>query len=305
MQGARTAPTERTVLSFVDEGTERQVPGVIAGLHEAAARRRRMFPRPGQAGLFAIGLRRELLDRALSDLPLGEASALATVIDVGQLQSLFSRDATPRVVQGRWLGETPLDLVLAVNGIVRSTTRGLAADTLGLQHFTMFVPQSALNDEGNRLALYEVTGSPRSEGAPTLHPVAAGAGAYELRGEGGRLWLVGPRGQSVPVVEDALRGRFQLREPAHGDVAVTGWAYDARGKRPVQAVAVFAGSRFLFSVKADVESPCLIEMFGPGASRAGYRVVLRAERLGGAALSALRIFAVSAAGEATELGGTY
>lgn len=316
VSGVRAAPAERTVMSFVDEGTERRVPGVIDGLQEAAARRRAMFPRPGQSGLFAIGPRRDLLDRKVDDLPLAEPTAVATVIDVGQLQLSFSRRDVPRVVQGRWLGESAVDLALAVNGTIRSTTRGLAADLDGLQHFMLFVPESALVDEGNRLSLFVVDDSAKGGGAMpgavagqaadfVLRPVSPGPGAYELRTEGERQWLVDSQGQTVPVVADALRGRYQVRVPIAGDVAVTGWAYDARKKRPVKAVVVFADDRFLFTVTADAHSPSLIEKFGQGASQAGYRVVLREERLAGAALSAVRVFAVSATGEATELGGTH
>jgi len=322
VSGARAAPAERTVMSFVDGGTERRVPGVVDGLVAAAARRRAMFPRPGQSGLFAVGPRRELLDRKRDALPLAEPTTSATVIDAGQLQQSFSRQDTPRVVQGRWLGESAVDLVLAVNGTIRATTRGLAADSAGLQHFMLFVPESALVDEGNRLSLFVVEDAAQGVGAMpgagitpgavadpaadcVLRPVAPGPGAYELRAEGERHWLVDSRGQVVPVVADALRGRFQVRVPVAGDVAVTGWAYDARQKRPVKAVVVFADDRFLFAVTADADSPSLIEKFGQGAAHAGYRVVLREERLGGATLSAVRVFAVSARGEAAELGGTY
>ena len=308
VSGARAAPPERTVMSFADGVTMRRVPGVIEGLPEAAARRRQTFSRPGPSGLFAIGPWRELLDREVDDLPLAEPSAVATVIDVGQLQLSFARDDAPRVVQGRLVGESAVDLVLAVNGTICATTRGLAEGSDGLRHFMLFVPQSALDDEGNRLALYVVAGSPQGaldgRGA-VLHPVSPGLGAYELRTDGEGPRLLDAQGQIIPVVTDALRGRYQVRVPAPGDVAVTGWAYDARQKRPVKAVVVFADGRFLFAVSADADSPSLVEKFGQGASQAGYRVVLREERLGGAAFSAVRIFAVSAAGEATELGGTY
>lgn len=328
--GARDAPSERTLMTFVNGGSEQLVPGVIEGLHESAARRRGMFPRPGQTGLFAIGPRRELLDRELSELPIASATTLARVTDVGALQSAFTRETTPRVLQGHWLGESAGDLVLAVNGTVRATTRSLQADALGLQQFTLFVPEVVLKDQGNRLALFAVTSRASGDGSTVatgataevaatvatvatqatagefvadfvLQPVSSGPGAYQLRSEQQREWLVDPGGQPVELSPDALRGRCKVQQVASGDVVVSGWAYDAAAERPVAAVVAFAGQRFLLAVTADDERPSLVEMFGQGALRAGFRATLQSKRLGGADVSEVRVFAVSAAGEGSEL----
>ncbi|MFT7462201.1 MAG: hypothetical protein ACI9EF_000539 [Pseudohongiellaceae bacterium] len=293
------APAERTVMTFANGGAELRVPGTIAGLAERVAQRQQVFPRLGQSGLFAVGPQRELLDRALHELTLGAATSLADLTDLGLLQSPFPRESTPRVVQGRWRGESAGDFLLAVNGVIRATTRSLAADKFGLQHFTLFVPEEVLQDEHNRLALFAVMSEPGAE--LVLHPVTAGPGAFAMGADG--QWLVHPDGRRLSVSPEALRGRCRVVEAASGDVAVSGWAFDPQGAGAVEAVVVFAGQRFLLAVDANGVSPSLVPLFGEAAAQASYRATLQHERLQGAKLSELRVFAVSARGIASELQG--
>jgi len=303
VSGARVAPDERKVLTFANGGGEHMLPGTITGLDAAVRRRKALFPRPGRGGLFAIGDRNDLLDRELADLPTSSVAAPVRVTDPGLLQSAFDRETTPRVVHGRWLGDAPGDLVLAVNGTIRATTRCLALNEFELQMFTLFVPEAALRERDNRLDLFVVGPlAPGDTETLELLPVHAGPGAYALQEIDGREWLIDPEGQRIELVPTALRGRGKVEVVQSGDVAVNGWAYDLDAGRPARAVVVFEQQRFLLSVEPGESRPNLVEVFGQGAAQAGYRVTLQADRLLGADAADVRVFAVSAAGQATEVG---
>lgn len=305
VSGAREAPDERRVLTFINGGVEHMVPGVLTDLDASVQRRQALFPRPGQQGLFAIGDYKLLLDRDVADLPLSTAPAPVRVGDPGLLQSSFSREATPRVVHGRWIGDRPGDLVLAVNGTIRATTRCLTKNKFELQMFTLFVPESALRERDNRLALYVVAstaaGEEDTEGF-ILQPAGTGPGAYVLREQDGQEWLIDPLGKRVEIVPTALRGWRKAAVMQSGEVAVSGWAYDIAAGRPAQAVVVFEQLRFLLAVEPDASRPSLVEVFGEGAEQSGFRVNLQGDRLLRADASQVRVFAVSTTGQATELG---
>jgi hypothetical protein len=125
--------------------------------------RRRFGPATDPEALFRIGPHPELIGRACADVPRGEAPP--TVLALRNTNSDYSTDPSaivPCYVEGRVvspnLGAEPVNLAIAVNGIVRATTRTYLADRFR-DRFAAMLPESAFREGPNDVEYFVLTGS--------------------------------------------------------------------------------------------------------------------------------------------------
>ena len=144
----------------------------------------------GPAGLYAIGPFGDLVGRRVTSLEVGEPSAFRARLDHPLPPADGAAGWVPARLKGRIEPPTasePLHLALAVDGVVRATTRSYASGRARKPRFTALVPESAAVARYEDTAVFEIQGDP---GAPRLlpmsgvAPVADAAARETIRGRG-------------------------------------------------------------------------------------------------------------------------
>ncbi len=125
--------------------------------------RRRFGAANEPEALFRIGPHPELIGRRIADLPISAESPAELALS--RSGSVYTQDPTalvPCYTEGRVVAPpvstTPVVLAVAVNGIIRATTRTYRFEKYRA-HFTAMVPESAFREGKNDVAYYTVTGS--------------------------------------------------------------------------------------------------------------------------------------------------
>jgi hypothetical protein len=146
----------------------------LPALRERRARNRRRWARLFGTGAeslllygdpwtraYRIGPHRELLDRRVSQLRVGDRAPASADLVHGSEYAHVSRHRRlqpTRVIgelHGIPIGRHP-DLVLAVNGRIQATGRSFDLTRKRLEFFSLIYPEAALRPGRNRLELFEV-----------------------------------------------------------------------------------------------------------------------------------------------------
>ena len=155
----------------------------------------------------------------------------------------------PMLVSGRIVApehrQEPIDLALAVNGVVVSTTRTFSRPSAELS-FMLIAPVGALKDGRNSLEIFAT----ESLGGQALLRTIPSRTQPDLRiaenGSAGEV-LTSASGASIPIVDDGVMGRLQQVEERGEMVALQGWAIDLVEKRPASSVLVFSNGKLIHS----------------------------------------------------------
>jgi hypothetical protein len=226
-------------------------------------------------------------------------------IDSSELYTIGRRGSgfVPSHVRGEIRGEAgcrTLDLAVAVNGIVRATTRPFVEGAR--LKFTAMVPEDSFHEGANRIDVLTARQT-------------ADAGALELLGthrltqynrsvrtaEGESIQTAS--GATIPVRADAVNGWIDDMEIGYGTIAVAGWALDTATEDPPIAIIVLLDGEVVYAGKTGIERPDLVTTGSPAGARwcgFQYRVSPLNTRSQPEPWR-LRVFGVSSRGVASEL----
>lgn len=260
-------------------------------LHRAALRRMiaSFGAGDGGAGLYATGDTR-LLGRPVAGL-VSQAKAPARVelanaelfADVRPAAALV-----PSLVRGSLVGSIRAGspLALAVNGRVSAVTDAVVED--GAVQLDAMVPPDAFRAGDNAIDVFAVAGT---VSRPQL---------VRLDIERPATYRLVERDESVAIVGSGSGARV---EPGRGDgyveeltlddqvLQVSGWAVDPGGKRPVERVLAFDGTRLIAQARPTEARADIAKKYGTDTvAQSGFR---RSASASGVELSDIRIIALS------------
>ncbi len=208
----------------------------------------------------------------------------------------------PALVQGVTLPEDsslpPLDLAIAVNGVIGAVTR-TAHWNGSARYFSALVPASAFHDGANRL---DVLAIDRSDTGMRLSWVPSPLPA-KLRIESGPNGerLIGSDGP-VGVLQPHIVGWVDRVIEAPDTLTLLGWAADTKTSRDLRAVIAFSGGSAIGYTFPGGDRPDVVAALGlTRPAKTGYGLSIRRNdiRPGG-----VRVFGLNADGEAGELKAT-
>jgi hypothetical protein len=250
----------------------------------------------GLRGLYDIGPDRDLIGRAIGELPVRSSSALRGELDGAQLLGSLDEGSrlVPTYLTGRLTGadESRTRLLIAVNGRVTSSTY-----TFRVQGQTMFaamVPEASLKPGANDVALMRVEDDGEDR---TLSPVAVeGSAPYRLMNRA-RLQLIMRGGQEVARVRSgAVRGYVERAVRDGGTLHASGWAATPEG--PADRIVIFASGRSIGSGRPTDPRDDVAKAVGPAALRSEFTISALLEP--GMRLRDLRVIAIRGS-QASEL----
>lgn len=244
------------------------------------------------AGLYVPPDGRQLVGRPTSSFPVAPSGGEQAELNAPGLYASVDLRSTvvPSHIAGSLIGSarTGQQLAIAVNGTVRAVTRTYkwgSPRTI----FSAVVPPSAFRQGANRV---EVFGLVRGERRYALARLSRDAGV-RLATRDGREVLILPPGRELPVQQGAVRGYIERLTASGNAVIVTGWAADARRRRPARRVLMFVGNRLVASTVPFLSRPDVANVVGKGAERSGFVLAgVSDEALALAKSSRLRILAV-------------
>jgi hypothetical protein len=155
----------------------------------------------------------------------------------------------PMLVSGRIVGpdrgQEHLDLALALNGVVVSTTRTFSQPNAE-RSFLLIAPVGALKQGRNALEIFAIESS---GGQAVLLPIPSREQpdfSIAQNDSGGEV-LTSASGAPIPILNDGIMGRLQVIEERGGMIALQGWAVDLKEKRPASSVLVFSDGKLIHS----------------------------------------------------------
>ena len=215
-------------------------------------------------GLFSIGPHPELLGRPLAELRIGPPAEVDIRLDQPEHfrhVDLGSRYLPAHIFgRARWAKPPArLDLAIAVNGVVRATTRTF--NEKDGERFVAMVPEQSFIPGDNAIAAFVV----ESSGAElTLHAATANtAPRYQMESgaDGEIVALTASDGTRCRLDRTAVEGGY-LRE----GTGLLGWASDPSGHRPYVIIMAFADGRLVHTTTTGGDPPAS----SPVANRAGF-----------------------------------
>jgi hypothetical protein len=161
---ARERPEKTLYTGLTLGGAPIRVPPTILSNSSARQELRRRFGDSNDPdGLFRIGPHSELVGRRVADLSAGADSPVE--IALSRAGSVYTQDRAalvPCYFEGRIVApkeyRTPVELAIAVNGIIRATTRTYRIEGYR-DRFAAMISEAALNEGPNDVAYYAITGS--------------------------------------------------------------------------------------------------------------------------------------------------
>ena len=205
-----------------------------------------------------------------------------------------------RINAGRGAAEH-LHLAVTVNGRIEAVTRTYKGPE-GPWSFTAMVPETVFEEGSNRVEVFVISGS---EDRPSLASLRKkGPIAYSLvqAQSGKEESIVSSTGETIRIVPGAMRGAVGQVRQRRGYTRVSGWAFDKAHLRPADQVSVFVDGEANHGVHTALRRPRLVKKFAaPSLEQAGFRIVLPGYIFDRDPPPVVRVFAISAAGAASEL----
>ena len=230
---------------------------------DALVRRNRAAFGAGAEGLFEGGPAADLIGRQVASLAASTGAGRFTLDGAGLLADVDPRaGVVPALVSGHLTG-VPAGTRLAVAVDGRVAASAVTFDDGDGERFAAVVPATAFGagPAGVELIALTAAGPRRLRGSTATYRLVDGGEAV-VDGSGHRFRVVA--GEPVGHL-DAL-----TVEPAA--VKASGWAGTTEPAVAAREVVVFAGDRFLASVRPGVPRADLKRRYGPGLARAGFEV---------------------------------
>lgn len=271
----------------------------------------RLFgPDPAPEAILRAGTAPELVGLRISEVEQREQSDVVLQLN-GELAFQQVDPAstwTPAFISGQLEsshgGEACCDLAVAVNGIIRATTRTFGAPPVDLQ-FTALVPDSAFREGDNQVEIWRI--AQRGPEAILERLSARAPAVYALiKDERGAVKAIGQGDRTIPIRGAAVRGHFDVK---HEDdkVTISGWAIDTVNAAAPQRILVFHRERLIYSgstTKVHAQANRLVGLEKP--VRSAFQLNLPAIWMPELKTSGVRLIALTAKGDAaSELGFFY
>jgi Sulfatase len=243
----------------------------------------------GGAGLYGMGDTR-LLGRPVAGL-VSQANAPARVeLANADLYTDVRPDARllPSLVRGDVVGSIRADspLAVAVNGRVSAVTDAVTED--GAVQLDAMVPPDAFRAGNNTIDVFAVDGTvsrPQLVRLDVERPAT-----YRLAERDGNPAIVGV-GSEARVEPGRGNGYVEALKLDDQVLQVSGWAVDPEGKRPVQRLLVFDGTRLIAQTRPTEARADIAKKYGTDTvTQSGFRLSTSAT---GVELSDIRIIALS------------
>jgi hypothetical protein len=248
--------------------------------------------------LFRIGKYSALCDRQVSDLTLAPPLS-GFEVKIEDSWAFDEVDLTGHFVPAHIVGhvqsqavfaehEAPRYLAVAINGVIRATTRTYRISG----HYAFFaamVPEASFASGANNVEVMLVAGPTSS---PVLTPINLGEELtfrLESDARGVPQQIIASDGRRISVVEDALAGEVTISA-----LDFKGWAADVDNGVPAGSVLVFrADGSYLCSVRTGAPRREIAERFQEaGIVRCGFSFAVPYANLDEGERYTLRFFAV-------------
>ena len=180
----------------------------------------------------------------------------------------------------------------------RFANRGLDKRKVDFAGFRFILPRGLFPDlETAEIRILGVWGNEATELIYPLEYLWGRRFQLEVADEG--EVLKSSVGIDFSITSGAVSGHFDSVRKFSESVRLRGWALDAEHSEIVDSVAIFAGNRFLKSIKPNRQ--VRVDELGEVLSWCGFEADLPVELFGDLHVAELRIFAVSRRGVASEL----
>lgn len=277
---------------------------------ECTARERERFPLgsgPTANGGFGIGPYKELVGRRVEEVSMAGVPRVGVELAYGGLYQQLEDPSSallPCTMGGivyplqEGAEVHGIDLAVSVNGTIEAVTR--TTGTGGPGEFAAILPDGALRAGHNAIEVFALTGQP---GREALVPTRGNASTmYTLRRavDGSGLVIASSEGKAFRVEAGAIAGEVE-RVEADADMPVAvvklrGWARDGATGERAASILVFRGDRFVHATVPRLRRPDVEQHSDPQAAEGpGFEFFLPAE------MADVRVFAITAAGVASEL----
>jgi Sulfatase len=270
------------------------------------------------SGIFKLGPYPDLLGKQVRDI--GVEGKPEVTLELDQVPALFSNynrdsDFVPAFISGEArpdgkVAAGPLDLAIAVNGIVQAVTRSFSAEDSEswssldtgreVYKFAALVPETSFQEGDNKVELYVV--SRKAGGREWLIPtVMSSQVTYSLLSSDNPQNIESSQGSSFSISPDAVHGSVSVKQRGSTYV-ISGWAADIKNAQRAETVIIFAGDKGIFSVSPSVPRPDVARYFKiPSLQNTGFILTIPSYLLEGSQDGKLKIFAVSKTGVASQL----
>lgn len=255
------------------------------------------------------GRHSNLIGERIADLPQGAPLTAAKVRAEGlayfenvRLTGTF----LPALFRGSIVGidDTallPLDLAVAVNGRIWSTTATTSWNDSSA-YFSTMIPEAAFRDGNNSVDIFRIV---PLKGSPRLHLIRFGRprGIELSRDASEAETLIYSDGREVPVTATwkEIRGNLESILIDGNDLIIRGWAADLVSNQPAQAVLIFSGQRLIADLMPRYPRPDVASSFKSDALLySGFSAVIPAD-LNQSKAGDFRVFVVSPKKVALEL----
>jgi hypothetical protein len=230
---------------------------------DALVRRNRAAFGPGAEGLYDGGPAAELIGRQVASLAASTGAGRFTLDGAGLLADVDPlAGVVPALVSGHLTG-VPAETRLAVAVDGRVAASAVTFDDGDGERFSAVVPATAFRagPAGVELIALTAAGPRRLRGSTATYRLVDGGEA-----------VVDGSGHRFRVVEGEPAGHLDALTVEPAAVKASGWAGTTEPPVAAREVVVFAGDRFLASVRPGVPRADLERRYGPGLARAGFEL---------------------------------
>ena len=259
----------------------------------------------GYTQLYSFGPDKNLLGKHVSQIAHGHASGLLLETDGQVLQVLYGAAAGPNFIKGVIHPQSPVlgsvRLGLAINDEIKAVTQTFDTSTRQRKRFSFLVPESAYQEDQNRIHIFEISGdTPDSLALSRLQVLTV---KYELDRDRKVLHqMIGSVSDVVSIETGALKGNMGLLKVSQESVELKGWAADTTNKKLVKTVVVFIRDKFIGAVRTDESRPNVATILkNPSFLKSGYSIAIPRDEFDSASVTDLHVYAVSETGQATKL----
>jgi hypothetical protein len=237
----RRPPADSLVTIRAYDGRILRVPlsRLLAERAQALRRQVELFGTGGWSSLYGTGPHAELVGRSLADFQVGSAAGMKVKLGGRALLDAVDPDSSvaPVYLDGEIAGgQAEMDLAVAVNGKIVTTTRTYDSD--GDARLSALLPEASLVSGRNEVDVFVVR---ESSTGPVLDKVEPDNPSLSL--ESGSIRL--SEGGTLRIEPGSIHG--QIRVSRQGDrISFIGWAADLDRRSRVDSIVVFVDGRSLY-----------------------------------------------------------
>lgn len=257
--------------------------------------------------LYKIGPYDDLIGRHVSEIGVSGETGLTVEIDQPEFYAWVAPGASfvPSYLTGHVSTDanvaSQVNLAVTVNDVVQAVTRTFREEE-NVRKFAAIVPETAFRAGRNEIEVFAVSEEkillrltqPRSKSDVTYSLIVAPGQVSDA--------ILSSRGESFPVVPDALQAYVDTISLQDEVVSFSGWAADVGRTQPVEAILIFRNGRFFFAGQTLIDRPDIVKVYNNTAlQRVGFHYGFPSLLFDAADDLRVRLFAIAKGGVASEL----